>query len=338
MTDPPEPDRPGGADPARPDRDGGDDSLRTVVIALLVNLAVAAIKAAAGVFAASAALLAEAAHSVGDSTTELLLVTAVRRSDKPRDRRHPFGYGKERYFWSLLAALVIFALGAGFSIYQGVDTILNGEKDSASPWIGYVVIALSAIVEGVSLRQATGRAKRESRRMGMSVPEYVRDPDDPTVKSVVLEDTAAMVGLGFAAAGLALRQVTGDDVWDGIAALCIGTLLVVVAYELARTNVSLLIGRQANPQLVERIGALLAEQDEVLAVVDVRTMLIGTGKVLVCARVDFIEELSASQVEHACVSFHRLLAERFADVEDVFIEPVPRDDSGVRAQADQTAA
>jgi len=134
-----------------------------------------------------------------------------------------------------------------------------------------------------------------------------------------------------------LRQLTGDDVWDGIAALCIGALLMVVAYELARTNVSLLIGRQASPWLVDQIRALLSEQDEVLDVMDVRTMLIGTGRALVCARIDYIDELTASDVEQACVRFHGLLQDHFEDVEDVYVEPVPRDDTGVRAQADQTA-
>src|SRR5262249_12788252 len=161
----------------------------------------------------------EAAHSVGDTTTELLLVAGVRRSDRPPDRRHPFGYGKERYFWSLLAALAIFGLGAGFSIYQGIHTIVAGESDTAPPIVGDIVIALPAIVESVSLRQATRQVRRASRRTGMSVPEYVREPDDPAVKSVILEDSAALAGLGFAAAGLVLRQLTGDDVWDGVAAL-----------------------------------------------------------------------------------------------------------------------
>jgi cation diffusion facilitator family transporter len=309
-----------------------DDSMKTVIIALLVNVAVAVIKAVAGVLTASAALLAEAAHSVGDCTTELFLVTALRRSGRPPDRRHPFGYGKERYFWSLLAALTIFALGAGFSFYQGISTILNGESGAEAPLVGYIVIGLSAIVEASSLRQATSRLRRESRRTDMSVPDYVREPDDPTVKSVVLEDTAALIGLGFAAAGLILRQVTGHGYWDGLAALAIGVLLVVVAFELARTNVALLIGQQANPRLVAAIRDFLAERPEVLGVVDVLTMMIGTGKLLVCARVDFVDELSATEAEGASVRFHGLLADRFPDVETVFIEPVPRSDRELQRQ------
>ncbi len=310
----------------------GDDSMKTIVIALLVNLAVAAIKAIAGVLSASAGLLAEAAHSVGDCTTELFLVTALRRSDKPPDRRHPFGYGKERYFWSLLAALTIFTLGAGFSVYQGVSTIVGGEHGAESPIIGYVVLGLSAIVEATSLRQATGRLRRESRRTDVSVGQYVLEPDDPTVKSVVMEDSAALVGLVFAAAGLVLRQVTGNAAWDGIAALAIAVLLMVVAFELARTNVGLLIGKQANPKLVKAISDSLEAQPEVLSVVDVLTMMIGTGKLLVCARVDFVDSLSATEAERSCVRFHDVLAERFPDVETVFIEPVPRGDHELQRQ------
>ncbi len=186
----------------------GDESMRTIIIALIVNILVAIIKAVAGVLTASAGLLAEAAHSVGDCTTELFLVTAVRRSDKPADRRHPFGYGKERYFWSLLAALTIFVLGAGFSVYQGLSTIIEGEADSSAPIVGYVVIALSAVVEGLSLRQATRQAKTASKRARMSVHAYVKDPDDPTVKSVVVEDSAALIGLAIAA-GIAATSEPG---------------------------------------------------------------------------------------------------------------------------------
>jgi cation diffusion facilitator family transporter len=315
-----------------------DDSLKTVVLALVVNLAVAAIKAVAGVLTASAALLAEAAHSVADCTTELFLVAAVRRADKPADREHPFGYGKERYFWSLLAAITIFIVGAGFSVYQGVSTILGGESDSSAPIVGYVVIGLSACVETVSLVQASGRVRREAARTDQSVPAYVRDPDDPTVKSVLLEDTAALIGLGLALAGLVLRQVTGSDFWDGLAALLIGVLLVAAAFELARTNVGLLIGKQAHPGLVDEIRNLLAAQPEVASVVEVRTMLIGTGKVLLCARLDYRDDLSATDAERVSVRLHGVLASRFEEIEDMFLEAVPGGDATLRSEARQRTA
>jgi cation diffusion facilitator family transporter len=307
---------------ATPSRDTSDE-LRTVVIALVVNLVVAAIKAIAGVLGSSAALLSESAHSVADSTTELFLIAAVRRSGRPPTDRHPFGYGKERYFWSLLAAVAIFGLGAGFSVYEGISTIAGGEGDAAAPVLGYVVIGLCAAAETVSLVQASRRVRRESERTDMKVTRYVRDPDDPTVKSVLLEDTAALIGLGFALAGLILRQITGEALWDGVAALAIGALLVVIAYELARTNVGLLIGKQANPQMVADIERCLLDQPEVGAVVDVITMMIGTGKVLVCARLDYRDTLSSDEAERATVRLHELLAERFPDIERMYLEPVP---------------
>jgi cation diffusion facilitator family transporter len=307
--------------------------MRTIVIALLVNLAVAVIKAVAGVLTASAGLLAEAAHSVGDCTTELLLATAIRRSRRQPDRRHPFGYGKERYFWSLLAALAIFTMGAGYSVYEGLTTIIAGERDAAPATVGYLVVGASMLVECVSLIQASRQVRRASRRADMSVHAYVRDPDDPTVKSVLLEDIAALIGLAVAGGGLILRQVTGDPFWDGLAALLIGALLIVIAYELARTNVGLLIGKQANPALVRAIRDALARQPDVLGVVDVLTMMIGTGQVLVCARVDYREDLTASQAEQACVRLHIMLKDQFEDIDEVFIEPVPRDNPELQRQA-----
>jgi cation diffusion facilitator family transporter len=309
--------------------------MQTIVIALLVNLAVAVIKAIAGVLTASAGLLAEAAHSVGDCTTELFLMTAVRRSKREPSRRHPFGYGKERYFWSLLAAATIFLLGAGFSIYQGLSVIFGGESEAASPLVGYVVIALSAIVEGVSLANASRNVHKQSRSSRVSVRAYVRDPDDPTVKSVLLEDSAAIIGLSFAALGLALRQITGSPLWDGLAALAIAALLITVAVELARTNVALLIGKQANPKLVNDIRETLRNHDGVLAVIDVVTMMMGTGRILVCARLDYVDALGSADVERVSVDLHQELVERFPEIEDVFLEAAPRFDDALRRQAEQ---
>jgi divalent metal cation (Fe/Co/Zn/Cd) transporter len=166
----------------------------------------------------------------------------------------------------------------------------------------------------------------------MTVGSYVLEPDDPTVKSVVLEDSAALIGLAIAALGLVLRQVTGQAMWDGIAALAIGALLIVVAFELARTNVVLLIGKQANPKLIDAIRDFLGRQPEVDSVVDVLTMMIGTRKLLVCARIDYTDALSATEAEQACVRFHELLADEFTDIETVFIEPVPKGDRELQRQ------
>ena len=318
------------AAPAAPP-EGGSESTLTVVLALLANLGVAVAKLLAGLFTGSGALLSEAAHSVGDTTTEVFLLFAVRRSDKPADRLHPFGYGKERYVWSLIAAVSIFAIGAAFSLYQGVHTILTEADEPAKDVIvNYVVLAVSAVLEGISLRQGIKQARGEAAGDQVSITRWLRMPDDPTVKSVVFEDSAAIVGLSVAALGVFLHQVTGSGIWDGVASLAIGALLVVVAVSLVRTNLGLLTGQQAPIRLVREISARLEAEPEIFDVVDLLTMQIGAARVLVCARIDVVDSLSAGEVEQAMLRAADRLTREVPDVAEVFLEPVPREDDALR--------
>jgi cation diffusion facilitator family transporter len=309
-----------------------EDSVVTVLLALAANVGIAVLKAFAGLFTGSAALLSEAAHSVGDSVTELLLLTALRRSRRPADRQHPFGHGKERYVWSLLAAVGILVFGAAYSFYEGLHTILAGHEERTAAWVNYVVLAISFVLEGISFTQSFRQLRREARREAVPVRGYLRDPEDPTVKSVVLEDTAALIGLVLAFAGVGLHQLTGQVFWDGAAALGIGVLLVAVAFTLLQTNMGLLIGKQANIRLVRRIREHLEEQPEVEKLVDLLTMMVGTGRVLLCARLDFDDNLSAAQLERVCVRIDNGLRAEFATLDEVFLEPVPRSDQGLRAR------
>src|SRR5579875_2152047 len=224
--------QPSGQPPSdeRDQKSGGGERLLTVLLALAANFGVGVLKLIAGLITGSSALLSEAAHSVGDCTTEVLLLVALRRSDRPADRAHPFGYGKERYFWSLLAAGAIFLSGAAFSIYQGLHTILGSGGVDKDIWINYPVLALAACMEGTSFLQARRQLKSRARRQRRSWRAAFRDPDDPTVNSVAMEDSAALVGLSVAAAGVALHQATGNPVYDGIASLLIGVLLLCVAF------------------------------------------------------------------------------------------------------------
>lgn len=308
-----------------------EESTVTVLLALVVNLAIAVAKAVAGVVTGSGALLSEAAHSLGDTTTEVLLLTAVRRSGRPADRRHPFGYGKERYFWSLIAGVSIFVIGAAFSVYQGIHTVLGeAHQPARDVLISYAVLGVAAVLEGISLRQGLRQAGSEARRGNVSVAHYIRDPEDPTVKSVVLEDVAALIGLALAAAGVFLHQVTGSGVWDGVASLSIGALLVIVAGALVRTNLGLLIGRQADERVVRQISARLETEPEIVDVVDILTMLIGVDAVLLCARIDVVDSLSGAQVESALTRIAEALTTEFRDLDEVFLQPVPRDDPVLR--------
>jgi cation diffusion facilitator family transporter len=309
---------------------GGGERTLTVVLALAANLAVGVLKLAAGLITGSGALLSEAAHSAGDSTTEVLLLVAQRRSDRPADRRHPFGYGKERYFWSLLAAGAIFVSGAAFSVYQGLHTILGGKAESSDLWINYIVLALAFVLEGISFLQALGQVRSHARRRRSTLRVAVTETDDPTINSVAMEDSTALVGILVAASGVALHQLTGSAVWDGVASLIIGCLLLIVAFVLARTCGDLLIGKQANLELLREIEKFLEQEDEIVDVVDVLSMQTGTGSVLLCVRADFVDTVSAGELEQACMRIDGDLREHFDELDEIFIQPVSRSDPRIQ--------
>ncbi len=307
------------------------ESALTVLVALAANLAIAVLKLIAGLITGSAAILAEAGHSVADTFTEVFLLTALRRSAKPADRIHPFGHGKERYFWSLLAAVSIFTSGALFAFYEGFRTVFGGEKE-ANPLIGYIVLALAFVLEGISWRRALRQVRAEAAAENRSLARYLRLIDDPTVKTVFFEDSAALVGILLAFAGLALHQITGSALWDGLASVLIGVLLAGVAYLLGRTNMGLLVGRQADPAIVRGARDMLRSAPEVEVVVDLLTMVTGTDQVLLCARLDFAENLTSTDLELACVRIAGELRGRFPDLDEIFLEPVPRSDPELRAR------
>ena len=308
------------------------ESALTVLVALGANFAIAVLKLVAGLITGSAAMLAEAGHSVADTFTEALLLTALRRSSRPADRSHPFGYGKERYFWSLMAAVSIFTSGALFAFYEGFSTIFGEPREQTSPLVGYLVLALAFLLEGTSWLRAVRQLRRDAAAENRGVRRYLRLIDDPTVKTVFYEDSAALVGILLAFGGLALHDVTGSALWDGLASVLIGVLLAGVAYLLGRTNLVLLIGRQADPAIVRGARELLASAPEVEVVVDLLTMVTGTDRILLCARLDFVEDRTSTDLELACVRMAGELRDRFPDLDEIFLEPVPRSDPELRAR------
>jgi cation diffusion facilitator family transporter len=304
--------------------------LLTVLLALAANLGIALAKTVAALITGSASMAAEAGHSFVDSINEVFLLTALRRSERPADSRHPFGHGTERYFWSLLVAVCIFGMGALFAFIQGIGALLGKGAEEASPLIGYVVLAISAVLELISWRQAFRETRQHARERDQGFLEFLRTTDDPTAKSVLFEDSAALLGIAFAALGLLTHQLTGSAVGDGIASLLIGLMLSLVAFLLGRTNRELLVGRQARPEVLEGMRRMLANAPEVEELVDLLTMNVGTDQVLVCARLDFDDSLGAADVERACARLDGELHEAYHEVYEVFLEPVPRDDSGLR--------
>jgi len=311
-------------------RSGGGESTSTVLVALFVNLAIALAKGVATLITGSAAMAAETAHSVADTANQIFLLTALRHSRKPADAEHPLGYGRTRYFWSLLAAGSIFVTGSLYSAYEGIESLRSGGHELTSPLVSYVVLGVAMVLESVSLTKAVRQTRREAREHDQRFRTFLRYSDDPTATTVVFEDSAAVIGLVLAAGGIALHQVTGSSVPDAVASLLIALLLAVVAVRLGRTNMRLLTGVQADPRLVRAIFEWLGEQPEVEAVVDLLTVLVGTDQVVVGARLDVRDELSAAEVERATVRMGVGLRRRFPDVAEVFLEPVPRDDPEVR--------
>ena len=311
--------------------DGGGESTGTVVVAGLANLAIAIAKLVGGLISHSSAMLSEAAHSLADTITEVLLFVALKRGNRPADDRHPFGYGRETYFWAFLAALCTFSVGAGFSVYQGVETILEGEEQG-SPLVSYIILAVAFVLEGSSLLKAVRQVRGTARRRGISARRYLRTTTDTTIKAVTFEDSAALVGLVLAALGLLLEQLTGDPLWDGLSAILIGVLLVAVAVSLARANISLLIG-QAVPESVEReLRAEITAMDQVDAVPFLLTSVVGPGQLLIAAKVDFADDATVADIERAADEAERRLVARHPGVRYVFLDPT-RGDERARVRA-----
>jgi cation diffusion facilitator family transporter len=304
--------------------DSGGESTGTVIVAGLANLAIAVAKLIGGLISHSSAMLSEAAHSVADTVTEVFLFVALKRGNRPPDAKHPFGYGRETYFWAFLASLATFGLGAGFSIWQGVTTIIEGEEQG-DPLISYIVLAVSFVLEGASWLKAVRQVRGAARKWDVTPGEYLSGTTDTTVKAVAFEDTAALVGLVLAALGLFLEQVTGDPVWDGLSAIVIGLLLIVVATVLARANVSLLIGQSVSPRLQAELKAEIAALDHVVDVPFLLTSVIGPAQLMVAAKVDFDDDVSAGDIERVSDEAEQRLVARHEGVRYVFLDPTAGD-------------
>jgi cation diffusion facilitator family transporter len=302
----------------------GGESTGTVIVAGAANLAIAVAKLIGGLISHSSAMLSEAAHSVADTVTEVLLFVALKRGNRAPDERHPFGYGRETYFWAFIASLCTFSVGAGFSIYQGVTTIINGEEQG-DPLVSYIVLAVSFVLEGTSLIKAVRQVRRSAREHETSSRRFLQATTDTTVKAVTFEDAAALVGLVLAALGLFLEQVTGDPVWDGVSAILIGALLIVVAAVLARANVSLLIGQAVPGHTKQELEDELLAMEHVDSVPFLLTSVIGPGQLLVAAKVDFADTATVADVERAADVAEQRLVARHPGVRYVFLDPTPGD-------------
>ncbi|MEV3928321.1 MULTISPECIES: cation diffusion facilitator family transporter [unclassified Streptomyces] len=304
------------------DRPGGSEPTFTVVVAAAANLGIAVAKLVAGLISGSSAMLSEAAHSVADTVTEFMLLTALKRSEKPADEDHPLGYGPERYIWAMLAAVATFVGGAVFSLYDGIHTLLRGEE-LGDPLISYLVLAVAFLLEGFSLRTGIRQVRGQAARLRMPAPRYLRRTPDTAVKAVVMEDSAALTGLLLAAGGLLGGQLTGSGVWDGVASVLIGLLLVYVAWVLGRSNAQLLIGRPIPAAMRAGVREELLSVPHIVEVVELTTLIQGPSELLVAAKIDFRDASTAAQIEWACEEAEQQLRERYPSIQRVYLDPTP---------------
>ncbi len=301
---------------------GAGGSTFTVIVAAAANFGVALAKAVAGVLSGSSAMLAEAGHSVADTVTELLLLVALKRSKKPPDAEHPLGYGPERYIWALLASVATFVGGGVFAVYDGIRALTHGEEPG-NPLVSYIVLAVAFVLEGFSLRTGVKQATGRARHFSVPVLRYLRHTPDTAVKAVVMEDTAALVGLALAALGLLGGQLTGSSVWDGIASVLIGLLLVVVAWVLGRSNTELLVGRALPAPLREAVERELTAVRQIEDVLELTTLVQGPGEILIAAKVDFRDAVTSEEIERACEEAEARLRAMIPAVKRVYLDPTP---------------
>jgi len=299
---------------------------RTLLIAFAANLGIAVSKFVAAAITGSSAMLTEGVHSVVDSTNQLLLIWGRRQSRRLPDRSHPLGYGREIYFGSFVVAVLVFALGAGVSIYEGIVHIAHPEE-AVSPLIAYTVLIVAFLLEGGSTWAAFRDFKPAKAELGWW--EAVRRSKDPPAFIVLLENGAAMAGLLVAAIGLALSQLTGDPFFDGAASVVIGVILGLTALLLAVESKALLIGESADPVLVSGLRSLTLTYREVTGVGEILTLHSAPDQITAMMSVDFDDTITAGRVEAIVDQIESEAANRWPAVKRLFIRP--RRDAAQRA-------
>ena len=291
---------------------------RTLLIAFGANLGIAVAKFVAAGFTGSSAMLTEGIHSVVDSSNQLLLIWGRKQSRKPADAQHPFGYGRELYFWSFVVAVLVFALGAGVSIYEGVIHILEPEH-AVSPLIAYGVLLVAFLLEGGSTLAAFREFRAAKGSLGWF--EAVRHSKDPPAFIVLLENGAAMAGIVVAGIGVALSQATGNPFFDGAASVVIGLILGVTAFVLAVESKALLIGESADPGLVDSIRAAAIRQDGVVGVGHILTVHSSPDQITVVMSADFDDAITAGDVERIIARIEADVESLWPDVKRLYIRP-----------------
>lgn len=294
-----------------------------VLGALFANGLIAILKFIAAVITGSSGMMAETLHSVADTTNQVFLLLGLRFYKRPASEKHPFGYGKERFFWSFIAAIFIFGVGATYAIYEGVAKLRHPHPPENLEW-AYWVLAISFILETGSIGLAIYQEVKEAHHEGLSFFAYLRESKDPTAKTVLFEDTAALLGIVIAAIGIYLTDHhtgPGDGAyWDGVASIAIGLVLAVVAFVLARTSRGLLLGEAANKKSVVAIKQAVESHPNVIKVVELLTMHLAPKQILINAHVNLRDDLKTEDIVRTTEEIEELIKRAEPKVEMIFCE------------------
>ena len=292
------------------------ESKVAIFAAIAANLAIAITKFIAAFFSGSSAMLSEAIHSLVDTGNGALLLVGVRKSQKPYDDNHPFGHGKELYFWPLIVAILVFSLGGGMSVYEGITHIAHPHR--GDPTLNYVVLGVAFLFESVSAIFAFKAFRKELK--GAGVFKTIKRSKDPTTFTVLFEDSAALAGLVVAFLGILLGHILENPYFDGIASIVIGIILASVAVFLAYETKGLLIGEGVDPQTLASVRSIAAQDDAIQKVRKSLTMHFGPHEVLLALDVEFRPELSAKQIGDAINRVEAAIRARHPEIRHIFIE------------------
>jgi cation diffusion facilitator family transporter len=295
------------------------ESVRTIVIALLANIVIAIAKLIAGLTSGSTGMLAEAAHSAADTVNEVFLAIGLHRDRQPADATHPLGHGRERFLWSFMAAIASFLIGGCVSIALAIAAFTAGHPvvDGLAAWI---VLAIAFLADGASWLQSMRQARHQAKEYEASVWRYIVQSSDPVVRAIVVEDSAALLGLFLAAGGLLLSRILKTSVPDSLASLLIGLLLAGTAFGVARPLADFLVGRSLPPRLFEKLNAIFKEDAAIEHVVSLRALYTGPEEVIVVAKVHPSPRLNAEQLTGAIDDLDRRIRLALPLVADVFID------------------
>lgn len=294
-----------------------------IYAALIGNMIIAGLKLFAAIDSNSSSMLAEAAHSLADSGNQFILLIGLRLALRPPDSSHPFGYGKDRYFWTFLAAVSMFTIGATFSIFQGVQSLTGDGHEVSQSSLNYIVLGAAALLETGALFLAVRATWPELKRSGLW--KAVRQTKDPTSFIVVLEDSAALIGIGLAAAGLLLVQAFDLAFFDGVAAILIGLVLGTVAIILGYESRSLLLGEAVHPAVRNRVISAIEAHPNVQDMIDLQTMHLGPEQVLVGIEVHLSDNMSTDAVEQVVQEIEVSVREIIPQADHLFVEAKPPD-------------